>query len=101
MSTSKFRWTDKRPLQETCVKATQAVALVIEQQTKRNCPVDTGNLRRSYTTSTSMMLDQNTALATVGTNVFYAPFVEFGTRRHRAQPHLGPALEYARARYGE
>lgn len=34
--------------------------------------------------------------AVVGTNVFYAPFVEKGTSRNRAYPYLRPGLEAAR-----
>ena len=36
--------------------------------------------------------------AIVGTNIEYAPYVEFGTRRQEAQPYLGPALEITRQR---
>jgi HK97 gp10 family phage protein len=32
----------------------------------------------------------------VGTNVEYAPYVEYGTRRMRAQPYLRPALDMQR-----
>src|ERR1035437_731664 len=54
-------------------------ALIIERQAKINATgrpgpkVQTGRLRASITTE---VIDTNTAR--VGTNVFYAPFVEFG-----------------------
>jgi HK97 gp10 family phage protein len=48
--------------------------------------VDTGNLRNSITHET----DSDTAY--VGTNVEYAPYVEFGTRRY---PHERPFLRNA------
>lgn len=96
-----FVWTNKGPLSEAVAVAVEKVALEIERDTKTMTPVDTGNLRRSYHTSLSMGLNRDTQEARVGTNVYYAPFVEFGTRHGgRAQPHLGPALERARARYG-
>jgi HK97 gp10 family phage protein len=48
--------------------------------------VDTGNLRNSITHET----DSDTAY--VGTNVEYAPYVEFGTRKY---PHERPFLRNA------
>jgi HK97 gp10 family phage protein len=98
MSTSKFVWTNTMPLKVATSQMVNSVALRIERDTKMRCPVDTGNLRRSYATQLARPEDRPNA--TVGTNVDYAMFVEFGTSRGRAQPHLGPALESARARYG-
>jgi HK97 gp10 family phage protein len=74
------------------------VAAEVLADTVRTCPQDTGNLARSY-----RMVDVShgrEAAYRVGTNVHYAPFVEFGTYRMAAQPHLGPALAKARRRYG-
>ncbi len=54
----------------------QAIGLV-EGSAKRNCPVDTGHLRGSlHVTKQATPQD---ASAAVGTNVEYAPYVEFGT----------------------
>ena len=61
------------------------MGVIIEAETKTWCPVDTGNLRRSYTHLTHLRLDP---YGFVSTNTFYAPFVEFGTSRSPAQPHL-------------
>lgn len=36
----------------------------------------------------------------VGTNVPYSVFVEFGTRRQKAQPYFRPAIEAMRKRRG-
>lgn len=47
--------------------------LLVEAEAKRNCPVDTGNLR------SSIKSEVNGNTATIGTNVEYAPYVEFGT----------------------
>jgi HK97 gp10 family phage protein len=69
-------------------------ALVIERQAKKNASgrpgprVRTGRLRASILPE---QVDNNTAR--VGTNVVYAPFVEFGTKRAPAYPYLVPAVE--------
>jgi len=59
-----------------------------ESYAKQLCPVDTGNLRNSIT---HQQMDESTEA--IGTAVEYAPFVELGTRRQRAQPYLKPAAE--------
>lgn len=46
---------------------------LVETDAKKNCPVDTGTLRRSITS------DIHDNYGEVGTNVEYAPYVEFGT----------------------
>lgn len=63
------------------------VALRVDKEAKKNCPVDTGNLRGSIT------VDINGVEAEVGTNVEYAPFVEYGTSRSKAQPFMTPAKQ--------
>lgn len=65
--------------------ALEAVGLQAEGYAKRLCPVDTGNLRNSITHTS----DDDTAY--IGTNVEYAPYVEYGTSRTKAQPFLKPA----------
>lgn len=62
-------------------------------------PVDTGNLANSIIPDGPYTLG-STVTGKVGTNVYYAPFVEFGTRFMAARPFLGPALEKARRKYG-
>ncbi len=49
-------------------------------------PVRTGTLQRS------IMFSGGDGEYQVGSRVFYAPFVEYGTSRMRPQPFLGPAL---------
>lgn len=66
----------------------RTAALMVESEAKKLCPVDTGRLRASITTEKI-----GKAAYAVGTNVEYAPYVEFGTRKMRAQPYLRPALE--------
>ena len=66
-------------------------ALIVERDAKINAPVDTGRLRSSI-----MHRDKdfgtNEPMIEVGTNVEYAPYVEFGTSKAAAQPFLFPAL---------
>lgn len=69
-------------------------ALKVERRAKQLCPVDTGRLRASI--SHSIGRDSTSLFADVGTDVFYAPFVELGTFRAGAQPFLIPALDAAR-----
>ena len=59
-----------------------------ESYAKQLCPVDTGRLRNSITHA---QLTEDTEV--IGTNVEYAPYVELGTSRQRAQPYLRPAAE--------
>lgn len=51
-------------------------------------PVDTGNLMRSIN---HKFEGENKVL--IGTDVYYAGFVELGTSRMAARPYLRPALE--------
>lgn len=56
--------------------------------------VDTGRLRASYTWRTGDGVDG--PYVEIGTNVKYAPFLEFGTRRMRPRPHLRPGINAIR-----
>ena len=55
----------KDALNESC--------LLVENTAKENCPVDSGQLRNSITSNVSGETGE------VGTNVEYAPYVEYGT----------------------
>lgn len=74
--------------------ALEAVGLQAEGYAKQLCPVDTGRLRNSI----SHAVQGNEVY--IGSNVSYAPFVEYGTRRQRAQPFLTPAATQHSAEYG-
>lgn len=63
-------------------------ALDVEAGAKGAVPVRTGTLRRSIHTT----FPSETS-AMVGTDVQYAPHVEFGTRHMGARPYLLPAFE--------
>jgi len=71
----------------------ERAAIEINNQAKILCPVDTGNLRNSITYVKIMP-----RLWGVGTNVEYAPYVEFGTYKMRAQPYLRPAFEAVKSK---
>lgn len=56
---------------EEIMKLLMRVGYKIEAEAKERCPVDTGRLRSSITTQR----DKDSVV--IGSNVFYAPFVEF------------------------
>lgn len=78
-------------LQEVLDKA----AAVCEAEAKQDCPVDTGNLRGSIHTEKGHLEN------IVGTDVEYAPYVEFGTYKMRAQPYMQPGADAAQQRLNE
>lgn len=69
----------------------------MEKHAKRTCPVDTGRLRNSVATEVSE--GDDSVAAYVGTNVEYAPHVELGTKRMKAQPFLKPAVANHQSAY--
>lgn len=77
-------------------KALEIIGGKAESYAKKLCPVDTGRLRNSIT---HQQYDDNTEV--IGTNVEYAPFVELGTHKQKAQPYLRPAAENHSAEYKE
>lgn len=58
---------------EAVAKALETIGLVAERYAKEMCPTDTSRLKNSISHET----DDDTVY--VGTNVEYAPYVEFGT----------------------
>jgi HK97 gp10 family phage protein len=79
-------------------RASEQVARRVEARAKANAPVKTGHLRRSIHAARASA-DPNAW--TVGTDVEYASFVEFGTRRMSPRPYLIPAVEAERARFSD
>lgn len=70
-----------------------AAGAAVEGQAKLYAPVDTGLLRGSI----NHRVEGDTAI--VGTNVEYAPYQEYGTRRFRpgvGQPFMRPAIDVLR-----
>ena len=64
--------------------AVMRASLKVEREAKRKVPVHEGRLRNSITTQISR--EPRGIIGKVGTKVKYAPFVEFGTRKHFPPP---------------
>lgn len=69
-------------------KKLEIIALMVEAEAKKLCPVRTGRLRASIHAG-----KERENVHYVGTNVHYAPYVEFGTRKMTAKPYLRPAVK--------
>ncbi len=78
-----------RDFQSNQITALEAVGVFVVGETQVRTPVDTGRLKGSYT----HRVNRGQKSVDIGTNVEYGPFVELGTRKMRAQPHLRPAAE--------
>lgn len=76
---------------------TEADLMRLAQRAVRNmrqlCPVDLGTLRGSIGLTTGR--DGRGLYVDVGTDLEYAPPVEYGTRHMRAQPFVRPGLAEA------
>lgn len=81
----------KAELEEKIKTALDTIGIVCESHAKKNCPVDTGNLRNSITHK----VGNDNRHVVIGTNVEYAPYVENGTsnENYPKQPFLKPAIE--------
>lgn len=66
------------------------IAVRVVGRAQEYCPVDTGRLRSSIHWEQGE--DSRGFFVDVGTNVKYAPFVEYGTRFQQAQSFMRPAL---------
>lgn len=69
-------------------KALETIGLLAEGYAIKKAPYDTGRLRASITHGVSM----EEKCAYIGTNVEYAPYVEYGTVKMKARPYLKPAV---------
>lgn len=67
--------------------ALEKIGLLAEGYAQMKCPVDTDNLRASIT----HVVSEGEKAVYIGTNVEYAPYVELGTSKQKAQPYLRPA----------
>ena len=89
---SSFIFTDNSQIVErekdaAIERALEIIGQRAERYAKKDCPVDTGRLRNS-------IIHQREGKETeiIGTNVEYAPYVEYGTSRNRhPQPFIRPA----------
>ncbi len=82
-------------LKKVSLAGLEAMGMQAESFTKQNTPVDTGRLRNSI----SHKVAPSEMSVYIGTPVEYAPFVELGTSRQKAQPYLRPAIMENRAVY--
>lgn len=86
------------------VRIMQKATLWVTADAKRppNMPVDTGRLRASITPKIErvMFLGENRVRGIVGSNVFYAPYQELGTRFMKGRFFLKKALDKNRERIG-
>lgn len=99
---SGFTLTSHRPevqaeLERRVRNAMTRCAGEMEKHAKRMCPVDTGRLRNSV--ATEIDEGDDSVSVYVGTNVEYAPHVELGTKRMKAQPFLKPAVSDHQSTY--
>lgn len=90
-NSGKFLKAEKEAVQ----RALEKIGLTAEAHAKKECPVDTGRLRNSINHTT----DEDSAY--IGTNVEYAPYVEYGTSKTAAQPFLRPAATEHSSQYKE
>ena len=74
-------------LSDAVERALTRIGLAAEGYAKKECPVDTGNLRNSITNE----VRSSEKSVYIGTNVEYAAYVELGTTRTKAKPYLKPA----------
>lgn len=76
-----------KEMEQATVRALETIGLAAEGYAKRLAPVDTGRLRNSISHT-----HDGKDTVYIGTNVEYAPYLEFGTSRQKAQPYLKPAV---------
>ena len=69
-------------------------AYLVENNAKREAPVDTGRLKGSI--SNRVESKAGYIEGTIGTSVDYAPHQEYGTSKQRGKPFLRPALAQAK-----
>ena len=85
----------EKELIDKIIKGLGLATALVERSAKEDCPVDTGRLRASITSSVTGNEGK------VGTNVEYAAAQEFGTNNIPAHPYLFPALEKNKSRIME
>ena len=85
-------------LSEKVDRQVEISAQDIVGEAKRECPYDTGTLRRSIG---SEKVDERSYVVRTNTTGLapYGPYVEYGTRYQRAQPFFSPAVVNGRKRF--
>lgn len=77
----------------TAAAAVRRTAYAIERDAKVLCPVDTGALRNSISTSFEGDGRFRGITAEIGPTAEYGLYVEEGTSRMSGQPYLGPSYD--------
>ena len=98
----------KKEIEDSVAIGLTECAIQLEGEIAIRTPVDTGHLRASISYiaprrrspdeegSGRLQGDTDSKTAYVGTNVEYAPYVEYGTKRMKAQPYMRTGLDAAR-----
>lgn len=86
-------------VRDNLVNKLEVVGELVERDAKLLCPVDLGNLRNSITHE----VDELDLSVSIGTNVKYAPYVEFGTgeKAENGQGRKGGWFFYYKGRKGK
>ena len=81
-------------IRKRLIKAMKKVGKAVAAQATKNAPVDTGHLRSRIGSS----VNEYDLTVTIGTNVEYAPYVEYGSARmiaaHGVHDPLNPVREW-------
>lgn len=88
-----------RRLKEEGEKGLLRLGIDVQNRARQKAPVDTGRLRASI--SHELGSDGRGPYVDVGSNVEYAPHVEYGTSRMSAKPYLRPAIAEAVAAFAK
>lgn len=96
---ARFVLTNPEALQKVLLQHVTKVAVAVQGYALSIVPQDTGTLGRSIQVTPNLGTGPKPEVR-VTTDVFYAPFVEYGTKHMAAQPYLGPALSTVKAKYG-
>ena len=79
----------RRAKDEAVARALEAIGIQAEGDVAMITPKDTGRLQASITHETRP--DEEAVY--IGTNVEYAAYVEYGTKKMEAQPYLRPGIQ--------
>jgi HK97 gp10 family phage protein len=74
-------------------EAAKAGAEALAEEARKRAPVRTGKLKASIATRKGTKGTKDRAEWVVFTGVFYAHFVEYGTRKMSKRPYMRPAVD--------
>lgn len=82
----------REQVRQRAVEAVRNASYSVETHAKDAVPVDTGTLKNSIATE----FEPSGLVGLISPHTEYAIYVEYGTRRMRAQPYMRPAAERVR-----